>query len=342
MSKLPDGYPALLTVLKSQIRGAQIKAAVAVNSELIRLYWEIGRVILERQDQEGWGAKVIDRLAADLQREFPGMKGLSARNMKYMRKFAEAYPPDEKVPQLVAQIPWGHNRILLDRLKARKTRLFYIQKTIENGWSRAVLEHHIDARLFEREGKAITNFEATLPAPQSDLAQQMIRDPYHLDFLDIAQTAQERELEQALVTHMRNFLLELGAGFAFVGNQVPIVVDGDEHRIDLLFYHLKLRCYVVIELKVTAFQPEYAGKMNFYLSALDALMRHPDDEPSIGIILCRSKGDAKVKFALDRIASPIGVSTHKLAQEVEAALPSVEELEEELRTVSIEDASEEE
>lgn len=226
MNQIPDGYPELLADLKSQIQGAQIKAALAVNSELIRLYWEIGRVILERQEQEGWGAKIIDKLAVDLQREFPGMKGLSARNMKYMRKFADAYPPGEKVPQLVAQIPWGHNRIILDRLKSDEARLFYIQKTIGNSWSRAVLEHHIDAQLFEREGKAITNFEATLPAPQSDLATQMIRDPYHLDFLDVAETAQERELERALVAHMRNFLLELGAGFSFVGNQVPIEVDG--------------------------------------------------------------------------------------------------------------------
>ena len=335
MDTLPDNYGTLLESLKDRIQQAQVKSALAVNRELVLLYWQIGRDILARQKQEGWGAKVIERLSNDLQRTFPGMKGLSRTNLLYMRAFSEAYPDEQIVPQLVGQIPWGHNRLILDKLKDPDSRLWYVRKTIENGWSRNVLLHWIDAGLYEREGKAITNFAATLPAPQSDLAQQLIKDPYHLDFLDLTETAKERELEQALVSRIRDFLLELGAGFSFVGNQYPLIVDGEEFRIDLLFYHLRLRCFVVIELKTTEFQPEYAGKMNFYLAALDDLEKHPDDQPSIGIILCRSKGDAKVRYALQRITSPIGVATHQLPKELEASLPSVEALEQELQTIDI-------
>ena len=341
MAMLPDDYPTLLESLKSRIRQAQVKAALAVNRELVLLYWQIGKDIHARQEQEGWGTRVINRLSNDLRKSFPSMTGLSARNLNYMRSFSEAYPDEQIVQQLVAQIPWGHNVRILDMVKDPRQRLWYINKTIEHGWSRNVLVYHIDGRLYEREGQAITNFAATLPAPQSDLAQQLIKDPYHLDFLDITPEAKERELEQALVSRIRDFLLELGAGFAFVGSQYPLTVDGEDFRIDLLFYHLQLRCYVVIELKTTEFRPEYAGKMNFYLAALDDLVKHPEDQPSIGIILCRSKGEARVRYALQRIASPIGVSTHQLPKELEASLPTVEALEQELNTVDVDSREEE-
>ena len=243
MATLPDNYDTLLESLKARIRQAQVKAALAVNRELILLYWQIGKDILARQAQEGWGAGVVRRLSTDLRQAFPGMTGLSARNLNYMRSFSEAYPDEQIVQQLVAQIPWGHNVRILDMVKDPEQRTWYIGKTVENGWSRNVLVHHIDSRLYEREGKAITNFAATLPAPQSDLAQQLIKDPYHLDFLDITQEAKERDLEQALVGRIRDFLLELGAGFAFVGSQYPLTVEDEEFRIDLLFYHLRLRCF---------------------------------------------------------------------------------------------------
>lgn len=338
MSKLPTGYNNLLGGVAEHIKAAQIRAAMSVNAEMITLYWSIGKAILREQGKRGWGVKVIDHLSADLRKQFPHMRGLSARNLKYMRAMANAYPGEETAPGLVAQIPWGHNCVLVDRLDSAETRLWYAQKIVEHGWSRSALSHHISGRLHERESRAITNFDRTLPPPQSDLAQQVIRDPYHLDFLPIGAPAKEREIENALVEHIRRFLLELGAGFAFVGSQFPILVDGEEYRIDLLFYHYRLRCFVVIELKTTAFKPEYAGKINFYLSAIDDIMRHPDDQPSIGIILCRSKGGAaKVRYALERIASPIGVSTHKLGKELEDGLPSVEQLEAELRTIEIEE-----
>ena len=337
MNPLPQNYDTLLEDLKTRIRQAQVKAALAVNRELVLLYWQIGKDILARQAQEGWGARVITRLSADLRKAFPGMKGLSSRNLLYMRAFSDAYGDEQIVQQLAAQIPWFHNCVLIDKVKDPEQRKWYINKTIESGWSRNVLVHHIDSRLYEREGRAITNFAATLPAPQSDLAQQLIKDPYHLDFLDITEDARERDLEQALVSRIRDFLLELGAGFAFVGSQYPLTVDGEDFRIDLLFYHLRLRCFVVIELKTTEFKPEYAGKMNFYLAALDDLVKHPDDQPSIGIILCRSKGDAKVRYALQRIASPIGVSTHQLPKELEESLPTIEALEQELKTVDVEE-----
>ena len=336
MNPLPQSYDTLLEDLKTRIRQAQVKAALAVNRELVLLYWQIGKDILARQAQEGWGARVITRLSADLRKAFPGMKGLSSRNLLYMRAFSDAYGDEQIVQQLAAQIPWFHNCVLIDKVKDPEQRKWYINKTMENGWSRNVLVHHIDSRLYEREGRAITNFAATLPAPQSDLAQQLIKDPYHLDFLDITEDARERELEHALVSRIRDFLLELGAGFAFVGSQYPLTVDGEDFRIDLLFYHLRLRCFVVIELKTTEFKPEYAGKMNFYLAALDDLVKHSDDQPSIGIILCRSKGDAKVRYALQRIASPIGVSTHQLPKELEESLPTIEALEQELKTVDVE------
>jgi predicted nuclease of restriction endonuclease-like (RecB) superfamily len=262
---LPAGYAELLSDLKQRIRAAQLRAAVAVNQALVLLYWQIGREIMSRQTREGWGSRVIDRLAADLRQAFPEMSGLSPRNLKYMRAFATAFPDEAIVQQLVAQIPWGHIVRLLDYVKDPVERGWYVRQTIQHGWSRNVLLHQIESRLYQRQGQAITNFDRTLPPPQSDLAQQVLKDPYAFDFLTLAPDARERDLERGLLQHVRDFMLELGIGFAFIGNQVHLEVGGDDFYLDLLFYHLRLRCFVVIELKVGEFQPEYAGKMNFYL-----------------------------------------------------------------------------
>jgi predicted nuclease of restriction endonuclease-like (RecB) superfamily len=341
MDRLSTEYQQLLISLKQRIRTSQIRVALAVNRELILLYWQIGREILLRQSQEGWGAKVIDRLSQDLQAEFPELKGLSSRNLKYMRAFAEAYPENEFVQQLVAQIPWGHNVVLLDRVKDSNARLWYAQQVTTNGWSRNILSIQIESQLYQRQGQAVTNFETTLPPDRSDLARATLKDPYVLDFLCLGMEAQERELENALVQHIEKFLLELGAGFAFVGKQFPLEVGGQDFRLDLLFYHLKLRCYVVIELKVDEFKPEYAGKLNFYLSAVDDLLRHPQDEPTIGILLCRSKNGVVAEYALRDINKPMGVAewtqalTKSLPDPFQSKLPSIEELEAELGAIEL-------
>jgi predicted nuclease of restriction endonuclease-like (RecB) superfamily len=331
----PEGYDGFLEELKQRIRTAQIRAVLAVNRELILLYWQIGHEILERQDLAGWGAKIIERLASDLHREFPEAKGFSPRNLKYMRALAEAYPDPNFVQQVVAQIPWGHNVRILDGTKDRAEREWYIQQTVQNGWSRNVLVLQIESGLYRRQGKAQTNFAATLPEPQSDLAQQVLKDPYNFDFLTLSRDAHEKELELGLLEHLRKFLLELGVGFAFVGSQYPLEVGGEDFRIDLLFYHLKLRCFVVIDLKMGAFKPEYAGKMNFYLSAVDDLLRHSADQPSIGVILCKSKNAVVAEYALRDTAKPIGISeylaTIRLPEDLKGSLPTVEELEEELK-----------
>jgi len=333
---LPSGYGELLEELKARIRAAQIRAAVGVNRELVFLYWQIGREILNRQQQEGWGARVIDRLSADLRREFPEMSGFSARNLKYMRAFAEAYPEEAIVQQLVAQLPWGHNVRILDAVKTPPAREFYLRQAIQHGWSRSVLVHHIESRLFERQGQALTNFDRTLPAPQSDLAREMLKDPYNFDFLSLGPEALERDLEQGLIDHIQRFLLELGVGFAFVGRQYPLDVSGESFYLDLLFYHLKLRCFVVIDLKIGSFRPEDAGKMNFYLSAVDDLLRHTEDRPSIGLVLCKTKKRLIVEYALRDLSKPIGVSSYELKLvealpiELQGRLPTIEELEKEL------------
>lgn len=336
MNTLPINYPVFLESLKHRIRQAQVKASLAVNRELILLYWQIGKEILARQEQEGWGAKVIERLSHDLRREFPSMKGLSSRNLKYMRAFSETYDDEQKVQQLAAQIPWFHNCVLLDKVKDQTEREWYINKTTQHGWSRNILVHHIDSHLYQREGKAMTNFADVLPSPQSDLAQQLIKDPYHLDFVQLTQDARERDLETALVTHIRDFLLELGAGFAFVGNQYPLKVAGEDYYLDLLFYHIPLRCYVIIELKTTEFKPEYSGKMNFYLNVVDDLIKTEDENPTLGIILCKSKNRVSVEYSLQGIQRPIGITTHNLPKELAEKLPTVEELERELKTIGIE------
>ena len=374
---LPPGYGELLEDLKTRVRTAQLKAAVAVNRELIQLYWDIGRLIGERQAAEGWGKSVVERLADDIQREFPGLGGFSRSNVFRMRAFYEAYapvaanlaqavpkatgkkvaqavrqlPPEEvaqpvrqlagtALPEVLAVVPWGHNIVLLQKLNDIAQRLWYAVKTIEHGWSRAVLTVQIETNLFARQGKAVTNFTVTLPSPQSDLAQQTLKDPYVFDFLTISEEAHERELEAGLVDHVQKFLLELGAGFAFVGRQVPIVVGDDDFSIDLLFYHLKLRCFVIIDLKMRQFTPEDAGKLNFYLSAVDTQLRHPDDKPSIGLVLCRTRNRLIAEYALRDISKPTGVAewqtqlVQSLPEPLRSNLPTIEQIEEELAAPS--------
>jgi predicted nuclease of restriction endonuclease-like (RecB) superfamily len=333
-ASFPSDYAELLEDLKSRIRTARVQAALAVNRELVLLYWDIGRSILERQQQEGWGAKVIERLADDLRREFPDMKGLSRANLFYMRAFAEAYPDREFVQQVAGQLPWFHNVTILTKVKDPLERVWYLRACTEHGWSRAVLLHQIESDLYHRQGKALTNFARTLPAPQSELAQQLLKDPYNFDFLSTHDALLERDLHKKLVEHLRDFMLELGVGFAFVGSQVHLEVGGEDFYLDLLFYHLKLRCFVVVELKTTEFKPEYAGKLNFYLSAVDDLLRHPQDNPTVGILLCKEKNRVVVEYALRDVSKPLGVAEYRLAQalpaELQGALPSVEELEAEL------------
>lgn len=282
-------YDRFVEGIKQRIRTAQVKAALAANAQLVLHYWEIGRDILANQKREGWGAKVIDRLASDLQREFPKLSGYSARNLKYMRSFAEAWSDREIVQQLGAQIPWKHNCVLLDRMKDNETRAFYIRKTIEHGWSRSVLIHQLDTNLHKRLGKAPSNFALTLPSPQSDLAREILKDPYIFKPAPLDESATERALEKALLDRLKDFLIEMGTGFAFVGNQYRLEVDGDEFFLDMLFYHTRLHCYVVIDLKIGDFEPEFAGKMSFYQAAVDDLIKTPQDTPTIGIILCRGK-----------------------------------------------------
>jgi predicted nuclease of restriction endonuclease-like (RecB) superfamily len=323
-------YEKLLAEIKQRIRSAQTRAALAVNRELVLLYWQIGREIVERQSREGWGAKVIERLAADLGREFPEVEGFGARNLRNMRDLAREWPDGEIVQQLVAKLPWGHNMQIL-RLPNGPEREWYARAAVEYGWSRAVLVHQIETKLYQRQGKSNTNFTRTLPPDQSDMAQQILKDPYHFDFLTLGPASKERELERGLLNHLRDLLLELGKGFAFLGSQYKIEVDERPYYIDLLFYHVHLHSYVVIDLKVREFEPEYAGKMNFYLSAADALLRREGDAPSIGLILCKGKGKTTVEYALRDTNKPIGVSSYQhtleLPQPLQGQVPSIEDLE---------------
>lgn len=334
---MPRGYGRFLEGVKDQIRKARVKAALSVNEELVQLYWRIGREIVGRQRSEGWGSKVVDRLASDLQREFPDMSGLSPRNLNYMHAFAEAYPSRAILQQAVAKLPWGHNTVLLDRLKTPDLRDWYAKATLHFGWSRAVLTAQIDARAHKRQGKAITNFRSTLPTATSDLAHQALKDEYHFGFLQLPLDAKERQLEDGLMAHVQKFLVELGVGFAFLGRQYHIEVEEEDYYIDLLFYHVKLRCYVVVELKMGAFKPEYVGKMGFYLSAVDAQLRHPDDGPTIGVLLCQDSRKLKVEYALRATNKPIGVSDWRtklvsdLPRKLQRLLPSAADIENELK-----------
>ncbi len=330
----PEGYADWLADLKDRIHSAQQRATLAVNRELVLLYWQIGCDILVRQAEQGWGAKVIERLAHDLRAAFPDMKGFSPRNLKYMRAFAEAWPEADFVQQAAAQLPWFHLCTLLDKLKTREERDWYLAKVVQHSWSRNILVMQIETRLLERSGRAVTNFEASLPKPQSDLARESVKDPYRFDFLGLTDEAQEREIENALVKHVTEFLLELGAGFAFVGRQVLLNVGGDEFFIDLLFYHLKLRCYVVIELKGGKFKPEHLGQLGFYLTAVDRQVKSEHDNPSIGLLLCKSKNKVVAEYALGDKTQPMGIAEYKLLEslpeELQTSLPSIEQIEREL------------
>lgn len=322
-------YNGWLVTLKERIRVAQTRAIVAVNTELVMLYWYIGRDILDRQARQGWGAKVVDQLAADLRQEFPEMKGFSSRNLKYMRAFAQAWPDSEIVQQAVAQLPWGHNVRILDGLSNREHRLWYVKAAIQYGWSRNVLVHQIETRLHERQGAAPTNFKQALPAPQSELAQQLTKDPYIFDFMTLAGDVKERALEDGLIQHLQAFLLELGKGFAFVGRQYHLDVGDQDFYIDLLFFNIPLNCYVVIELKTGEFKPEYAGKMQFYVAAIDAEVKLPSHNKTIGLILCKTKNGVMVDYTLRETQAPIGVSAYHdgMPPEIAQALPTIEQLE---------------
>jgi predicted nuclease of restriction endonuclease-like (RecB) superfamily len=367
MNKEFRHYASLLEEIKDRIRQSQTRAAFSANAEMIAMYWDIGRMIRQRQKEKGWGAGVIPRLAVDLKNELPEVKGFSERNIGYMIRFAREYgtrpilqqpvakllntgAPMEKVPQpeaqlpekddfpnlqrLVAQIPWGHNILLMEKVKDLPARHWYMQQTIEQGWSRDALAAMIKGKAHERQGEAVSNFAVRLPAPQSELAQQLLKDPYLFDFLTIEEPFHERELETGLVRHLEKFLLELGSGFAFVGRQYHLEVSDRDFYLDLLFYHLRLRCFIVIELKKGDFKPEYAGKMNFYCNVVDDRLKHPSDQPTIGLILCQEKKRVVAEYALRGMTKPIGISEYELTRtlpdELKSSLPSIEELEKEL------------
>lgn len=335
-SELPRGYAKTLGEIKRRIQQERLRVVLSANSAMVQLYWDIGRMILDRQERAGWGARVVDRLATDLREAFPDMKGFSPRNLKYMRAFAAAWPERAIVQEALAQIPWYHHIALLEKLDDPAERLWYARQAIEHGWSHNILALQIDARAHERHGRAITNFRDTLPPAESDLAAQVFKDPYLFDFLGTADPRREREVEQALVDHIQRFLLELGSGFAFVGRQVHLEFASHDYYLDLLFYHLRLRCYVVIELKAVPFDPAFTGQINVYLSAVDDLLRHPDDKPTIGLLLCRSKNKIVVEYALRDLKKPIGVAdwetkiVEKLPEYLKGSLPTVEEIEAEL------------
>ena len=328
--EFPD-YGEWLASIKRDIAAAQQRAALAVNHELVRLYWQIGHDILVRQKEQGWGAKVIARLADDLRAAFPEMKGGSRANLLYMRAFAEAWTQDEIVQAPLGQLTWYHLITLQTKLKDKTERLAYATATTVHGWSRNVLVHHIEAHTLERTGQSQNNFEQLLPPAQSDLTRESLKDPYKLDFLGIGKDAMERELENALVARMTDFLLELGSGFAFVGKQVHLEVGGEDFYIDLLFYHLKLHCYFVIELKGTDFKPEHLGQLGFYVTAVDQQIRTPQDTPTIGLLLCKSKNKIVAEYTLKDMHKPLGVSSYELTRaipnELKTSLPTIEEIE---------------
>ncbi len=330
----PSWYPQLLGEVADCVRAGRRRALSTVNAELVATYWDVGALILARQEAEGWGARVIDRLSADLRERFPGAKGYSSRNLKYMRAFAQAWPDRSAIMQApLAQLPWYHQLALLQKLTSTDERLWYAHAAVDDGWSRNVLVHQIERRLHDRAGKAVTNFGGVLSPPDSDLAQQATRDPYLFDFVGAAHVLRERDLERALIEHVEKFLLELGQGFAFVGRQTPLRIGGDDFYLDLLFYHLRLRCFVVIELKVGDFDPGHVGQLGMYLSAVDDLLRHESDKPTIGLLLCKTKNNIVAEYALRGYTAPMGVAewtaaiTSSLPAELESSLPTVEEIE---------------
>jgi predicted nuclease of restriction endonuclease-like (RecB) superfamily len=343
-------YKNWLAELKQRLLTVQVKAAVAVNGELLRFYWQLGADIVSKQADSSWGSGLISRLSRDLMAEFPDMKGFSSSNLKYMRRWYLFYSKQsaigqqsvdqleqdvkEPILQQLFHIPWGHNIAIIVKCRSVAEALFYIQNIKKHGWSRAVLTHQIESGLWQREGKSISNFSQTLPAPQSDLAHQTLKDPYVFDFLSLRKDYNERDLELGLIKHITSFLLELGAGFAYIGRQVEVEVGERSFLLDLLFYHTGLHCYVVVELKTGQFEPEHAGKLNFYIRAVDEQLRKPGDQPTIGILLCKSKDKLVAEYALSDIHKPIGVSEYQLTQslpeDLQSSLPTVEEIEAEL------------
>lgn len=331
-------YSTWLGELKTRFRQVQLKAAVAVNTALLQFYWELGADLVARQAQFAWGSGFLSQLSADLMRDFPNVKGFSKRNLEQIRRwylFWSASAPIAKQPVApIFSIPWGHNLAILTKCKQHDEALYYVQATQTYGWSRSVLLHQIESGLWEREGQAITNFAQTLPAAQSELAAQVLKDPYVFDFLSLTKEHSERELEAGLVQHITQFLLELGAGFAYMGRQVPLEVGERDFFLDLLFYHVRLHCYVVVELKTGDFEPEFAGKLNFYLKAVDKQLRRDGDQPTIGLLLCKSKDRLVAEYALSDIQKPMGLATytlsHTLPESLQGQLPSIEQLEREL------------
>lgn len=386
MKKPDKAYKQWLLQLKERVRSAQIKAVLKVNAELLALYWDIGKEILDKETNAGWGDKLVEQVAEDLSAEFPEVKGFSRRNLFYAKKLVDFWSKSELVqqpvalieakrkvqqpvapivqqavgqkkkkivPQAVAEIrqqpvdqmpsvlntiPWGHHLQIITKCKDIKEALFYIQQTTQHNWSRSVLVHQMESGLYKRKGKALTNFEYTLPKPQSDLANELLKNPYNFDFLQLGEAASERDLETALTDHLIKFLLELGTGFAFIGRQQLLVVDKEDFFLDLLFYHTKLHCYVVVELKIDNFKPEYAGKLNFYLSAVDAQLKSKEDQPSIGLLLCKKAGKLIVEYSLKNIGKPIGVSEYQLTESVPAKLkgklPTIKQIEKELKDIT--------
>ena len=333
---MPEGYGQFIKAIKEKIATQRIKTVISANVSMILLYWEIGNSILLRQNNEGWGTKVIDRMAYDLKQAFPEMHGFSPRNLKYMRKFAMEWPDVEIVQRTVAQIPWRSNITLLDKLKEPETRLWYAQKTIEHGFGKDMLVFQIETMLHKRQGNAMNNFDHALPLADSDLTAQVFKDPYIFDFLGTADPRKEAELEQKLIDHIQKFLLELGQGFAFVGRQVHLELGGSDFYLDLLFYHLKLRCYVVVELKNSEFEPGFVSKLNMYQNVVNDVLRHPDDKPTIGLLLVKTKNKTVVEYSLAGYKNPIGVANWEreicksLPENLKSSLPSVEEIEKEL------------
>ena len=335
MDIIREGYNAWFEGIKQKIRSAQLRAAVAVNTELLNVYWELGKEITDKQDEAKWGDAILEQLSIDLRISFPNIKGFSKRNLYAIRQWYLFYKAgSEIVPQAVAQIPWGHNRLIISKIRNIDEAIFYVQATIHNGWSREQLEIQIRNNYYNTKAKAITNFTNTLPAPQSQLAIETLKDPYNFDFLGLEDDALEREIENAMMENITRFLMEMGKGFAFVGRQFPVQVSESEYYIDLLFYHLHLRCFVVVELKAGKFKPEYAGKLNFYLSAVDTQLKHADDKPTIGLILCRTKNKIEAEYSLRDIHKPIGISEYNLIQalpqHLASELPTVEQLEQQL------------
>ena len=340
-------YKKFLVELKEKVKNSQLKAAIKVNYELLNLYWELGKKITEKQKEYSWGDSFISNLSNDLKKEFPDMKGFSVQNLKNIRYwylfYAEYLIGLQPVSQLkkienkIKSIPWGHNQRIMYKCKSVREAIFYVEKTIENGWSRTILEHQIDSKLYERLGSAISNFDSRLPKVQSELAKQTIKDPYNFDFLTLRDKYDERELEDALVKQITSFLLELGTGFSYIGRQVHLKVGDSDFYIDLLFYHVKLHCYIVIELKTEKLKPEFVGQLNFYITAVDKDIKSKNDNQTIGILICKDKDNVVAEYSLANISQPIGISKYKinklLEKEYKSSLPSIEEIEQSIKDI---------